>query len=210
MAAGLAGLVEAIDTYDVTVDNFAAWAYWPVKGAVLDAVHATEHQTLSDCDFEKRPAVLAAFTQLEQDSGGTAPSYEEVADCAGATVAQVKRILLATSMRGIDETWGKELSAKHIVSEFDDPPVDPALSDNSWEENQKELLKDRDIDIQDLLMFIDRNLVPEQFGGALSYQATGRRFGVSGETARKAELRVRKIIISKGWKVPEDLEDPED
>lgn len=207
MAAGMEGLIEAINNYDATTDNFAAYAYWSVKGAVLDAVHVNEHPTMSDRDFEKRPSVVATFTQLEQDSGGTAPSYEEVASLTGATVAQVRRILLATSVSGIHKTWGKPLSAKHRVSEFDDPPVDQVLSDNAWYEHLKNLLRDPEIDFEDLVIFIKHNMVPDQFGGPLSYEGVGGEHDVSRETARKADLRVRRSIESKGWKIPEGLEE---
>jgi RNA polymerase sigma factor (sigma-70 family) len=207
MAAGMAGLIEAIDSYDVAHDNFAAWAMWPVMRAVLDAVHRLEHETLSERDFAKRAAVQKALEQFEQDAGGAGPSIEQIAERASASPAQVERILLAMSSKGINKTWGTKLSAKPSVPEFEDPPVDEVLSDDSWEKRLNELLKSDDIDMQGLIVFMERNLVPEQFGGSLSYREIGLRLGISGETARKAELRVRKAIQSKGWEVPEGLEE---
>lgn len=207
MAAGLAGLIEAIDSYDAERDNFAAWAKWPVKRAVLDAVHQVEHHTMGDRDFDKRPAVLAALAQLEQGASGATPSIEDIADLAGASPAQVGRILSALSAQGFGKTWGKRRSAKPSVDEFANSPVNPVLADAGWSNRLAELLQDSELDMQGLLVFIERNLIPEQFGGSESYRDIGLRLGVSGETARKAELRVRKVIESKGWNVPEDLED---
>ncbi|MHB1089169.1 MAG: sigma-70 family RNA polymerase sigma factor, partial [Acidimicrobiales bacterium] len=150
MAAGMAGLAEAVDSYEMAYDNFAAWAMRPVMRAVLDAVRKTEHQTLSARDFEKRVAVRNAFVQLEQEAGGIAPSHEEVAARAGVKPRQVERILLATSLQGIGETWGVKMAAKRSDSEF----VDFVLADHLWFQRLKELLHDEAIDMLGIIVFL--------------------------------------------------------
>ena len=205
-AAGMAGLVEAIESYDVAHDNFAAWAKWPVVRAVFDAVRQNENQTLSARDFAKSPVVWKAAAQLEQATGGSTLSIEDVATLARVSVEQARRILLPTSLEGMDETWGKELSATRSVSEWDEPFPDtnPHLIDAAWEGRLHELLKV--IDFRDLMVFINRRLIPQDYGFPVpTYDEIGERLGISRETARKCEQRALDAIVAQGWEIPREL-----
>lgn len=206
MAAGRAGLVEAIDSYDVAYDNFAAWAMWPIMGAVREAVRQNERQTQSARDFAKSPAVWEAVAQMEQATGGSTPSIEDVAARAGVSAAQAQRILFPTSTEGIDETWGKELSAKRSVSEWDDPfpDVHQFLVDDAWEGRLFELLQVANI--RDVMVFGLRRMLPQDYGFPVpSYDKIAERLGISRETARKGEQNVVDAILAQGWEIPREL-----
>jgi RNA polymerase sigma factor (sigma-70 family) len=201
-AAGMAGLVEAMKTYDASSGNFSSWAYWPVRRSVLKAVHGSEHQFLSDRDFEKRPAVQSAMAELEQSSGGLSPSVEMIAQKAGASVEQVDRILLANFTDGIDETWVRKFGAKRTVDEYADDAIPQEIEDHAWMNRMRDVLSD--VPIRDLEIFIRRHMVPEPWGPQ-TYEDIGRLFGISREAVRQSDLRTIEAIKAKGWELPSEL-----
>lgn len=198
-AAGMAGLVEAMNTYDASRGNFSTWAYWPVLRSVMKAVNASEHQLLSTRDFEKRPAVQIAIAELEQASDGEATTLEAIAKKAGVPVEQVARIQLATFSDGEDETWGKKLAASWQVDEWADPPIPQEVEDEAWFDRIREVLKD--VPIRDAYVFMRRRMMPEELG-VESYEELGRQLELSREAVRKSELRAVEAIRAKGWKIP--------
>ena len=203
-AAGMTGLVEAMNTYDASSGKFSTWAYWPVLRSVMKAVNASEHQLLSTRDFEKRPAVQNAIAELEQTSDGEAPTLEVIAAKAGVPVEQVARIQLATFSDGEDETWGKKLAARWQVDEWADPPIPQEVEDEAWMDQIREVLKD--VPFRDLYVFIRRRMMLEELG-VESYEEIGRHLGISREAVRKSELRAVEAIRAKGWKLPPALSD---
>lgn len=204
MAAGMAGLVEAMDTYDAASGKFSTWAYWPVLRSVLKAVNGSEHQLLSARDFEKRPAVQSAIAELEQTSGGEPPTIETIAAKAGVTVEQVDRILLAAFTDVEDETWGKKFGAARAVDEFAETPIPQEIEDAAWMDRMREVLSD--VHIRDVFVFIRRRMMPEELG-VESYEDLGRYLGISREAVRKSELRAIEAIKAKGWEPPRGLSD---
>ena len=202
-AAGMAGLVEAMNTYDSSGGKFSTWAYWPVLRSVMKAVNASEHQLLSARDFEKRPAVQSAIAELEQLDGET-PTLEAIAAKSGIPIEQVTRIQLATFSDGEGETWGKKLSASWQVDEWADPPIPQEIEDEAWMGRMREVLSD--VPIRDAYVFMRRRMMPEELG-VESYEDLGRHMGLSREAVRKSELRAVEAIRAKGWKLPPELSD---
>jgi DNA-directed RNA polymerase sigma subunit (sigma70/sigma32) len=197
-SAGMEGLVEAVDTFEVSKGNFSSWAFLAIRRAVLRAVRESEHAALSARDFDSRKPVLQAFAQLRQSSGDRTPSAADVAKAAGVSTEQVRRIL---SMDGIDETWGKKLAARPSVSEFSGPPLDPAAVDAAW----SDLLwsKLRDVPVQEILVFCRHEGLdgwpPE------SFDEIGRWLGIGRERARRACGRVEAAIKVQGFEYPAEL-----
>ncbi|MGH9134946.1 MAG: sigma-70 family RNA polymerase sigma factor, partial [Ilumatobacteraceae bacterium] len=92
-AAGMLGLMRAIDSFDPDQGRFGHWAYKPIQREVLRAVRDADHPNLNLGDFERRPEILRAYRQLQGDDEHLIPSYEDVATVVGVTVDQVRRVL---------------------------------------------------------------------------------------------------------------------
>ncbi len=105
-SAGILGLMRAIDSYDPDSGAFGQWAFKPIQREVLRAVRDVDHPNLNLGDFEKRPAILRAFAQLQSIDESYRPSDEEVAAAAGATVGQVRRVLAPAQLTSMHQPTG--------------------------------------------------------------------------------------------------------
>lgn len=103
-SAGLLGLMRAVDSYDPESGAFGQWAFKPIQREVLRAVRDIDHPNLNLGDFEKRPAILRAFRQLQGIDESYTPTDAEVAAAAGVTVAQVRRVLQAPRLESVQRT----------------------------------------------------------------------------------------------------------
>lgn len=101
-AAGLLGLMRAIDSFDPEQGRFGQWAFKPIQREVLRAVRDADHPNVNLGDFERRPEILRAFRHLQGDDDRYSPSYTEVATVVGATVDQVRRVLAPPKFESVD------------------------------------------------------------------------------------------------------------
>jgi len=111
-SAGLLGLMRAIDSYDPDSGVFGQWAFKPIQREVLRSVRDLDHPNLNLGDFEKRPAILRAYRQLQGIDEAYQPSDEEVAAAAGVTVAQVRRVLAPPRLTSIHQPAGEDESGE--------------------------------------------------------------------------------------------------
>ncbi|HWL44730.1 MAG TPA: sigma-70 family RNA polymerase sigma factor [Ilumatobacter sp.] len=102
-AAGMLGLMRAINSFDPESGAFGQWAFKPIQREVLKSVRDTDHPNLNIGDFEKRPAILKAFRQLQGVDASYTPSDAEVAAAAGVTVGQVRRVLAPPRLESMDQ-----------------------------------------------------------------------------------------------------------
>jgi RNA polymerase primary sigma factor/RNA polymerase nonessential primary-like sigma factor len=107
-SAGLLGLMRAIDSYDPESGAFGQWAFKPIQREVLRSVRDLDHPNLNLGDFEKRPAILRAYRQLQGIDESYQPTPEEVAAAAGVPVAQVRRVLAPPRITSLHQTVGDE------------------------------------------------------------------------------------------------------
>lgn len=107
-AAGLLGLMRAIDSFDPEQGRFGHWAFKPIQREVLRAVRNADHSNVNPGDFERRPEILRAHKQLQGDEGGSEPSHEEVAAAVGATVDQVRRVLSPPRFQSVHQPSGSD------------------------------------------------------------------------------------------------------
>jgi RNA polymerase primary sigma factor/RNA polymerase nonessential primary-like sigma factor len=165
-AAGVLGLMRAIDSYDADSGSFGQWAFKPIQREVLRSVRDVDHQNLNMGDFEKRPAILRAYRQLAGVDQSYQPSYEEVAEAAEVTVGQVRRVLGAPQLTSVHQRVGDD--------------HDTELGDTIESD-------DVDTDVQVITKQILAGI--EQFGfRALDQRelfVIVRRFGLDGEPAEK-------------------------
>jgi RNA polymerase primary sigma factor/RNA polymerase nonessential primary-like sigma factor len=111
-SAGLLGLMRAIDSYDPDSGVFGQWAFKPIQREVLRSVRDVDHPNLNLGDFEKRPAILRAFRQLQGIDEAYQPSDDEVAAAAGVTVAQVRRVLAPPHLTSMHQSSGEDDSGE--------------------------------------------------------------------------------------------------
>lgn len=102
-AAGVLGLMRAINSFDPESGVFGQWAFKPIQREVLKSVRDTDHPNLNIGDFEKRPAILRAFRELQGVDAASTPTDAEVAAAAGVTVTQVRRVLAPPRLDSIDQ-----------------------------------------------------------------------------------------------------------
>ncbi|MEI6403903.1 MAG: sigma-70 family RNA polymerase sigma factor [Actinomycetota bacterium] len=107
-AAGLLGLMRAIDSFDPSQGRFGAWAFKPIQREVLRAVRDADHPNVNLGDFERRPEILRAFRHLQGDDTRYVPSYAEVAAVVGATVDQVRRVITPPRFESVDQSAGED------------------------------------------------------------------------------------------------------
>jgi|GEM_PF-2566105 len=105
-AAGMLGLMRAIDSFDPAQGRFGHWAFKPIQREVLRAVRDADHPNVNLGDFERRPEILRAFRHLQGDDERYTPSYEEVAVVVGATVDQVRRVLAPPRLDSVHQPVG--------------------------------------------------------------------------------------------------------
>lgn len=107
-AAGLLGLMRAIDSFDPSQGRFGQWAFKPIQREVLRAVRDADHPNVNLGDFERRPEILRAFRHLQGDDTHYTPSYAEVAAVVGATVDQVRRVITPPRFESVDQSAGDD------------------------------------------------------------------------------------------------------
>lgn len=107
-AAGLLGLMRAIDSFDPDQGRFGHWAFKPIQREVLRAVRDADHPNVNLGDFERRPEILKAYRHLQGDDTTYTPSYAEVAAVVGVTVDQVRRVLAPPRMESVHHMSGDD------------------------------------------------------------------------------------------------------
>jgi RNA polymerase sigma factor (sigma-70 family) len=123
-AAGMLGLMRAVDTYNPDCGTFGQWAFKPIQREVLRAVRDVDHANLNHSDFEKRPAILRAFRELQGIDESYTPSDEEVAAAACVTVAQVRRVLAPPHLESMHQTVGDDDTELADAIPSTDPGID--------------------------------------------------------------------------------------
>jgi RNA polymerase primary sigma factor/RNA polymerase nonessential primary-like sigma factor len=177
-SAGMLGLMRAIDSYDPDSGAFGQWAFKPIQREVLRSVRDVDHPNLNLGDFEKRPAILRAFRQLQGVDESYRPSYPEVAAAAGVTVAQVGRVLAPAQLTSMHQPAGDGDS-----SELGDtiPSTDPGTESRVIARLALVALQEfglKALDSRELYVIV-------------------RRFGLDGEPAEKLAVIGESLNLSR-------------
>lgn len=106
-AAGLLGLMRAIDSFDPQQGRFGQWAFKPIQREVLRAVRDADHPNVNLGDFERRPDILRAAEAVRADRSCVAPPFAEVAELAGVSIEQVRRVLVPPRIESADAGVGR-------------------------------------------------------------------------------------------------------
>ncbi len=120
-AAGLLGLMRAVDSYDPERGTFGSWAFKPIQREVLRAVRDSDHPNLNLGDFERRPQILRAAREMRGVDDSYNPSDAEIAAAANVTVAQVRRVLNPPTLKSLSEPVGDDESSEDASIASNDP-----------------------------------------------------------------------------------------
>lgn len=187
-AAGVLGLMIAIERYQPDRGSFAPWAYRPIKRQVLRAVRDADHPNLNQGDFDRRPEVLRAQTRLTVE-GAPAPLDTEIAAEAGVTVEVVRRVVGAPMLQSLatpvgDPDGGGDSSLADIICDDEDHTEDvlAAMSISALEASGLTAL-----DARELFVIVRRFGLDEEPACHLS--TIGKQLGLSREAARQIESK---------------------
>jgi len=184
-AAGTAGLVAAMKSYDPSKGPFAQWAYHPIQRAVTRAVRDADHPNMNPGDFERRPDIIRARERLLKE--GLNPTAEEIAAEAGTTTGQVHRVLEAPRLVSCDLPVGDdgESTVGELVADQSDEIPDIVAT-----EMMVAALERHGFDVLDLR---EVYVITKHFGldgGEPQKLATiGQTLGLSREAARQIESK---------------------
>ncbi len=128
-AAGLLGLMRAIDSFEPSLGRFGSWAFKPIQREVLRAVRNVDHPNLNLADFERRPEILDAKRRLAGADGVRVPTADEIAAAVGVTIEQVRRVLNPPELTPIETPTadGTSTMGEHLRS-VDPEPDDRVIS----------------------------------------------------------------------------------
>lgn len=107
-AAGLLGLMRAIDSFDPAQGKFGQWAFKPIQREVLRAVRNADHPNVNISDFECRAEIIRAYRNLQGDDERYRPSHSEVATLVGTTAERVRRVLSPPRLESVDHPTSDE------------------------------------------------------------------------------------------------------
>jgi RNA polymerase sigma factor (sigma-70 family) len=192
-SAGMVGLMSAISTYDPSKGPFAAWAYHPIQRAMTRSVRDVEYPNMNPGDFEKRPDILRARNLLCDGDPGVYVDDHDVADTAGVTVEQVRRVLHAPRLQSLAApvAYDMDLTVGDTIVDQRDEAIDERvaldLSIDALERHGLTALSPRE------LYVIVRHYGLD--GDAPAKLATiGTTLGLSREAARQIEGRARSKL----------------
>ena len=202
--AGRLGLVEAMDDFDPNKGRWSSWAGRFVLREVHSAVQAYDHPLLSERQFRSRQEVLRALRDLQRETGAS-PSYEDVAERAGVTVAVARSVIeIDMPHRSLDdaEAW-EELDA--LVGAADartHADQDPSLDDRVMEALN---LLTADMPMEELFVFLRRYMDSESVHRSPppTLAQVGQALGRNREWARRRELAVKQHFAARGIVLPE-------
>jgi RNA polymerase sigma factor (sigma-70 family) len=184
-AAGLVGLMRAVDTYDPSSGSFGQWAFKPIQREVLRAVRDVDHPNLTFGDFEKRPAILRAFRQLCGVDGRRVPSDAEVAGLAGVSVSQVGRVLAPPCLQSLSLAHPSGESVADRVAS-DEPRVDARVV-SLLTMRALEGVGRRVLDRREVYVIVRRFGLSDAPAERLA--EIGAALGLTGESVRQIEAR---------------------
>jgi RNA polymerase sigma factor (sigma-70 family) len=175
LAAGVAGLMVAIDRYDPDKGSFGPWAYRPIKRQVLRALRDADFANLNRGDFDRRPDILRAQARLTSDEMPS-PSIEDVAAEGGFSTEVVRRVLTAPQLQSLSTRVGDG-----------DGDLSELLSDDT--DISDDVI--RDLSVSALEIYGLTKLDPRELFVVV------RRFGLDGEAPSHLSTIGRQLNLSR-------------
>ena len=205
---GTIGLVRAIEHFDLSKENkFATYAIWWVRQAITRAIEETG-------DIIRKPSYVAELDKRLQvtirqlkEFTGTEPTYEEIAEASGMSVAKVKEVLLSMQVTGsLDKSLYDDSDVETILNRVPDdrPGAADIVSERIFNEQLEEL-------ITSSLGDKGAEVIKHRFGlfnvDEETLATMGKRLGLSRERIRQIEREVLSKIRGMANRVDDATED---
>lgn len=185
--AAVLGLMSAIDTFNPDEGRFSSWAWSRIVRETLVAVRNTDHPNLNMTDFEIQPKVDKAVRKWELEHPHTSPDREWVAETAGVTSEQARRVLDKHSLLSTETPLSDEGGATigDMITEPEGDIADTVISQITQEALEQHALPQ--LTAQELFVMLRRlglDAEPEQ-----NLLEIGDMLSLSREAVRQAYLR---------------------
>jgi len=191
---GNTGLMRAVDKYEYRRGfKFSTYATWWIRQAITRSI-ADQARTIRIPVhmIETMSSIREVMKELSQDLGRE-PTLEELADAAGLSVADTRRVLkISRKPISLDRPVGDSEESsfgEFIEDETAESPVSVAT---------QEMLKDKIDSVLQTLTYREREIIKLRYGLGDGYTYTleevGRIFNVTRERVRQIEAKaIRKL-----------------
>lgn len=177
---GMLGLIAAADSWDAGRGlKFSTYAYPKIRGAILDELRRLDF--LPRGRRERLRELEQTVATLEQ-SGGTPPSPEEIAEHMGVGMDEVDEILHSARVAGCVSLEGGP--SDELAMMLDDPRCEDPVGSAEWNELKVQLVR-----AIELLPEQEKAVVTLYYGEELLLKEIGEVLGVTESRASQIHSR---------------------
>ncbi len=191
---GNTGLMKAVEKYEYRRGyKFSTYATWWIRQAITRSIADQARTIRIPVHMIETMSKLRNVTKKLIQAKGREPSIEEVAEAAGVSVEEAKRVMKISK---------HPISLDRPIGESDDSYFGDFIEDEATESPvfaaSREMLKDRIENVLSTLTFREREIIKLRYGIGDGYTYTleevGRIFRVTRERVRQIEAKaVRKL-----------------
>ncbi len=191
---GNTGLMRAVDKYEYRRGyKFSTYATWWIRQAITRAIADHARTIRIPVHMIETMSKLRNISKKLIQSLGREPTIEEIADEAGMTVSEARRVLkISRHPISLDRPVGE--SEDSYFGDF----IEDSSAESPIETAGTEMLKDRIEDVLKTLTYREREIIKLRYGIGDGYTYTleevGRIFKVTRERVRQVEAKaIRKL-----------------
>ena len=186
---GNTGLMRAVDKFEYRRGyKFSTYATWWIRQAITRAIAEQARTIRIPVHMIDALTKLRAASRNLYQRTGREPGIAEVAEAAGLTIEEARKIMLMGA---------NPISLEHPVGDSDDACFGEFVSDNSFDKPEKsasnEMLKGELAKVLKTLTYREREIIKLRYGldGGYSYtlEEVGRIFQVTRERVRQIEAK---------------------
>jgi RNA polymerase primary sigma factor len=191
---GNTGLMKAVEKYEYRRGyKFSTYATWWIRQAITRSIADQARTIRIPVHMIETMSKLRNVTKKLIQAKGREPAIEEVAEAAGVSVEEAKRVMKISK---------HPISLDRPIGESDDSYFGDFIEDENTEAPQlaasREMLKERIDNVLSTLTFREREIIKLRYGIGDGYTYTleevGRIFRVTRERVRQIEAKaVRKL-----------------
>jgi RNA polymerase primary sigma factor len=191
---GNAGLMKAVEKYEYKRGyKFSTYATWWIRQGITRAIADQARTIRIPVHMIETMGKLRKIQKDILQDTGREPTIEEVAERAGISVAECKRVIRVSK---------HPISLDRPIGDSDDCYFGDFLEDKSAENpaniSSNELLKEKITEVLDTLTDREREIICLRYGIGDGYTYTleevGRRFNVTRERVRQIEAKAIKKL----------------
>jgi len=191
---GNTGLMRAVDKYEYRRGyKFSTYATWWIRQAITRAIADHARTIRIPVHMIETMSKLRNISKKLVQELGREPTIEEIAELAGMSVSETRRVLkIARHPISLDKPVGE--SEDSYFGDF----IEDETAENPIETAGTEMLKDRIEEVLKTLTYREREIIKLRYGIGDGYTYTleevGRIFKVTRERVRQVEAKaIRKL-----------------